>query len=185
MATVALAILLLVLLVLFVREQKVRSRRITTQRDLQWEQLVPRHYKSFTAIENELWRATNDLHHGRAWDDLRFGLGQNEFHILNDYLRGLREDFQQGHRIFGRVIIHSPEIEVFAQLEMERCRIEVSFYARYALALFHLRTTGLSVGELRRVTEIVATLAYRVRTMLTALEGSGSTDVVDSILKNS
>jgi hypothetical protein len=51
--------------------------------------------------------------------------------------------------------------------------------------LFRLRTTGLSVGELRHVTEIVATLAHRVRTMLTALENSGNTDVVDSILKNS
>jgi hypothetical protein len=170
MATVAHGILLLVLLVLFVRKQKAYSRRVTAQRDLQWEQLVPRHYKSFTAIENELWRATNDLHHGSAWDGLRLGLRQNEFHILNDYLRGLREDFQQGHRILGRVIIHSPEIEVFAQLEMERCRIEVSFYVWYALALFRLRTTGLSVRELRLVTEIVAALAHRVRTMLVALE---------------
>jgi hypothetical protein len=185
MGNVAFAIALFVLLTLFLHKQKAQSRRITAQRDLQREQLVPRHYKSFTAVENELWRATNDLRQGRAWDGVRFGLRQHEFDILKDYLCGLREDFQQGDRIFGRVIVHAPEIELFARLEMERCRIEVSFYVWYALALVRLRTTGVSVRELRHVTEIVATLAHRVRAMLTALESSGSVDVVDSILKNS
>lgn len=185
MGPAALAVVLLALLVLFLHQQKAHNRRIVTQRDLPREQLVPRHYKSFTTIENELWHATNDLHQGRAWDGIRFGLRHHEFEILENYLRGLREDFQQGHRIFGQVIIHSPEIKLFAQLEAERCRIESSFYLWYALAWFRLRTDGVSVKELRHLTEIIATLAHRVRTILTALEGSENLDLVDSILKNS
>jgi hypothetical protein len=185
MEPAALAIVLLALLVLFLRQQKAQSRRIVAQRNLPRELLVPRHYKSFTALENELWQATHDLYKGRAWDAVRFGLRRQEFEILNDYLRGLREDFQRGHRIFGQVIVHSPEIELFAHLESERCRIEASFYLWYALACVRLRTSGITMRELRRLTEIIANLAYRVRTMLAALESSGSLEVVDSILKNS
>jgi len=53
------------------------------------------------------------------------------------------------------------------------------------LACVRLRTSGVSMRELRHLTEIIANLAYRVRTMLTALESSGSLEAVDSILKNS
>jgi hypothetical protein len=185
METAALGIVLLALLIAFLRQQKAQTRRIIAQRDLPHEQLVPHNYKSFTAIENELWNATNDLYEARAWDTVRFGHCQREFEILHNYLLGLRQDFQQGHRIFGQIIIHSPEIELFAQLEGERCRIEVSFYIWYALACFRLRTSGVSVKELRHLTEIIAALAYRVRTILTALESSEKLDFVDSILKNS
>jgi hypothetical protein len=178
-------LVLLLLVILFLDKQKDQSNRILIRRDLPREQLVPHRYKSFTAIENELWQATNDLRRGREWDGVRFGHRQHEFEILNDYLLGLRQDFQQGDRIFGQVILHSPEIELFTQLEMERCRIEGSFYVWYALARLRLRTSGISVKELRRVTEIVANLAYRVRTILTALESSGNVGLVDSILKNS
>src|SRR6267378_4283811 len=51
---------------------------------------------------------------------------------------------------------------------------------------FHaLQTGGLSIDDLRQLTEIVATLAYRVRTMLTAFEKSGNLEFVDSILRQS
>lgn len=180
-----LGLVLLALVVLLLHRQKARSKRILVQRDLPREELVPHRYKSFTAIETELWQATNDLRRGREWDSVRFGHRQREFEILNNYLLGLRQDFHQGDRIFGQVILHSPEIELFAQLEMERCRIEGSFYVWYALARLRLRTSGISVKELRRVTEIVANLAYRIRTILTALESSDNVGFVDSILKNS
>jgi hypothetical protein len=179
------AIVLLAVLVLFLLQRKAHSRRIIAQRDLSRDQLIPHHYKSFTAIENELWKATNNLYQGRAWDGARFGHRQHEFKIVKNYLDGLRQDFKQGDRIFGQVIIHSPEIELFARLESERSRIQVSFYVWYALACFRLKTSGISVKELRHITGIIATLAHRVRTILTALESSGSLDVVDSILKNS
>src|ERR1700738_3674562 len=127
MGTAALGIILLALLGVFLHQQKAQRRRVTAQQHLSRDQLMPRNYKSFTAIENELWNATQSYRR-QAWDRVRFGHRRDEFEILQNYLRGLRQDFQQGHRIFGQVIIHSPEIEVFAQLEAERCRIEVSFY---------------------------------------------------------
>jgi hypothetical protein len=185
METAALGIVLIVLCVVFLRQQKTQTRRIIAQRDLPREQLIPHNYKSFTAIENELWNATDDLRKARAWDTARFGHRQHEFEILQNYLRGLRQDFQRGHRIFGQIIIHSPESELFAELEGERCRIEASFYVSYMLACLRLRTSGVSVKELRHLTEIIAALAHRVRTILTALESSEKLDLVDSILKNS
>jgi hypothetical protein len=185
METAALGIVLLVSLILFLRQQKAQTRRIIAQQDVPCDQLVPRHYKSFTVIETDLWKATNDLREARAWDAVRFGHHLHDFEILHNYLRGLRQDFQQGNRIFGRVISHSPEMEMFAQLEAERCRIEVSFYIWYALACFRLRTSGISIKELRHLTQIIATLAHRVRIFLNTLEHSGGLDAVDSILKNS
>jgi hypothetical protein len=185
MAPVALVIVLFALLVLFLRQQKAQTRRTVAHRDVPREELLPRHYKSFTAIENELWHATNSLPDGRAWDGVRFGLQQHEFEMLNDYLHGLRDDYQKGRHILGQVIAHSPEMELFAQLEWERCRIQASFCFSYALARFRLRTAGVSVKELRGLTEIVASLSNRVRKILTALESSGNLDLVESILKNS
>jgi hypothetical protein len=184
MGTATLGIVLLALLGVFLHQQKAQRRRVTAQRYLSRDQLMPRNYKSFTAIENELWNTTQS-YRGQAWERVRFGQRQDEFEILQNYLRGLRQDFKQGHRIFGQVIIHSPEIELFAQLEGERCRIEVSFYVWYAFVCFRLRTSGVSMKELRHLTQIIATLAHRVRTLLTTLDHAGNLDAVDSILKNS
>jgi hypothetical protein len=184
MGTAALGIVLLALLGVFLHQQKAQKRRVTAQQYLSRDQLMPRNYKSFTALENELWNATQS-YRGQKWDQVKFGHRQHEFELLSGYLGGLRQDFQRGYRIFGQVIIHSPEIELFAQLEGERCRIEVSFYTWYALACFRLRTSGVSVKDLRHLTEIIATLAHRVRTILAALESSDKLDLVDSILKNS
>jgi hypothetical protein len=184
MITAALGIVLLAMLVVFLHQQKVQRWRVAARRDVPHEQLLPHNYKAFTALENELWNAT-DVYRGQPWEGVRFGHREREFELLNGYLRGLRQDFQQGDRIFGRVILHSPEIDLFAQLESERCRMEASFYVRYALACFHLRTSGVSVKELRRLTELIATLAHRVRTILAALESSEKLGLVDSILRNS
>lgn len=185
MFTAALGLLLLAMLVLFVLQQMAQSRRLVGQQNVPREELVPHHYKSFTAIENELWNATNNLCEARTWDTLKFGQRPSEFEIVHIYLCGLRQDFQQGHRIFGQVISRAPKMETFAQLEAERCRIEVSFYIWYALACLRLRTSGVSIKELRHLTQIVATLAHRVRIFLTTLEQSAGLDAVDAILKNS
>src|ERR1700730_2935133 len=98
MGPTAIAIVLFATLVLFLHQQKAHSRRIIAQRDLPRDQLVPHHYKSFTAIENELWQATSNLYQGRAWDGVRFGHRQHEFEIVKNYLYGLRQGFQKRDR---------------------------------------------------------------------------------------
>ena len=185
MVSIGLVFLLAISLVVFLRQQKDIERRIASQRDVPRENLVPRHYKSFTEVEKALWAAVQQQKCSTAWENVRFKGREPEFKIVRDYIHGLREDFQRGHRIFGQVIIHSPEMRLFTQLEWQRVKIEFAYYRWCASAWLRLQTGGISIDDLRQLTEIVATLAHRVRTMLTAFEKSGHMDFVDSILRQS
>ena len=166
MAFIFLAILLLSLTVLFVHQQTDRAQRIAIQKDFPREHLVPRHYKSFTEVENKLWEATPEHERSSSWDTTRLDPRRPEFQIVHDYIRSLREDFQQGHRIFGQVIIRSPQVKLLVRLEWQRVQIELSYYPCYALVWFGLRTRGISLKQLRQLTQIVVTLAHEVRTIL-------------------
>jgi hypothetical protein len=169
----------------FLRGQKEIKRRIFSQRNIPREHLLPRHYKSFTQVESALWAAVQEHKRSMTWDEVRFTERETEFEIVRDYLDGVRDDFRRGHRIYGQVIIHSPELKMFAQLEWQRVKIELAYYKWCALAWLRLRTRGISIHDLRQLTEIVATLSYRVRSMLTTFENSGNGEFVDSILRQS
>jgi hypothetical protein len=185
MASIILVVLLAISLIFFLRTQRDIERRIASQRNTSREQLVPRHYKSFTQVESALWAAVQKHKHSMTWEEVRFTTREPEFRIVQDYIRGVREDFRRGHRIYGQVIIHSPELKIFAELEWHRMKIEFAYYGWCALAWLRLRTVGISIHDLRRLTEIVATLAYRVRSMLNTFENSGNAEFVDSILRQS
>ncbi len=182
----ALLMLVVVLLMFeFWRQQLKLEQRNASQRDLPREALIPRHYRCFTEVEQRLWEAVGDYKPSGSWEEARFAHGEPGFEIVREYVRGVREDFRRGHRIFGQVILHAPEMELFAQLEWARIKIEFSYYRRCALVWFRLKTGGVSVKELRQLTDIVATLAYRVRTMLATIEAAGQVEFVDSILRRS
>jgi hypothetical protein len=188
MASILLVVLLAVLLIQFLRIQRDIERRIVLQRNTPRDQLVPRHYKSFTEVEKTLWEAVQQQQQQKrstVWEDVRFKGQEPEFQIVQDYLRRVREDFRRGHRIYGQVIIHSPELKIFAELEWHRMKIEFAYYRWCALAWLRLKTVGISIHELRQLTEIVATLAFRVRSMLSTFENSGNVEFVDSILRQS
>jgi hypothetical protein len=184
MVSIVLVILLALSLISFLRRQQDIERRIASQRNTPREQLFPRHYKSFTEVEKTLCAAVQREKHSTTWEDMRFKR-EPEFQIVQDYVRRVREDFRRGHRIFGQVIIHSPEMTLFARLEWQRVKIEFAYYQWCALAWLRLRTIGISVHELRQLTEIVATLAYRVRLMLNRFENSGNVEFADWILRQS
>ncbi len=185
MASIVLLVFLAVSLIFFLRTQRDIERRIASQRNTPRDQLVPRHYKSFTDVEKTLWEAMQQQKRLTAWEDTRFKGREPEFQIVQDYVHRVREDFRRGHRIFGQVIIHSPDMKLFAQLEWQRVKIELAYYKWCALAWLRLRTVGISIHELRQLTEIVATLAFRVRSMLNTFENSGNVEFVDSILRQS
>jgi hypothetical protein len=174
-----------VLMVRFWFHQKAQERRIATQKDFPRERLVPRHYKSFTEVEYKLWAAAREQERAGVWDNVRFRPQQPEFQIVREYVRGLREDFRRAFNIYGQVIIRCPEMKIFAMIEWQRVKIEFAYCRWCALAWLRLRTVGISIQDLRQLTEIVATLAYHARKMLTALESSGNTEFVDSILRQS
>ncbi len=185
MASIFLVVLLAISLIHFLRIQRDIERRIASQRNTPRDQLVPRHYKSFTEVERTLWGAVQQQKRSTVWEDVRFKGREPEFQIVQDYLRRVREDFRRGHRIYGQVIIHSPELKIFAELEWHRMKIEFAYYGWCALAWLRFRTIGISIHDLRQLTEIVATLAYRVRSMLQTFENSGNVEFVDSILRQS
>jgi len=180
-----LVVLLAALLIFFLRTQRDIERRIASQRNTPRDQLVPHHYKSFTEVEATLWAAVQEHKRSMTWDEVRFRAREPEFRIVRDYISKVREDFRRGHRIYGQVIIHSPELKIFAELEWHRMKIEFAYHRWCALAWLRLRTVGISIHELRQLTEIVATLALRVRSMLNTFENSGNVEFVDSILRQS
>ena len=117
MASILLVVLLAIALIQFLRIQRDIERRIAAQRNTPRHQLVPRHYKSFTEVEKALWEIVQQQKRSTVWEDVRFKGREPEFQIVQDYLRRVREDFRRGHRIYGQVIIHSPELKIFAGIE--------------------------------------------------------------------
>jgi hypothetical protein len=182
---VLLSVLCSGLMVRFWFRQKALERRIAAQKDLPRELLVPRHYKSFTDVEFKLCTAIQEQGRVGVWDNVKFRPKQPEFQIAGEYVCGLREDFRRAVNIYGQVIIHSPEVGIFALLEWHRIKSEFVYCRWLLLAWLHLRTVGISIHDLRELTEIVATIAYRVRSMLTTFENSGNVEFVDSVLRRS
>jgi hypothetical protein len=185
MASVFVTVLLAVSLIHFLRSQKDVERRIASQRNTPRDKLFPRHYKSFTQVESALWAAVQEHKRLMTWEEVRFKAREPEFRIVRDYIGSVRDDFRRGHRIYGQVIIHSPKLKIFAELEWHRMKIEFAYYRWCALTWLRLRSVGISVHDLRRLTGIVATLAYRIRSMLNMFEKSGNVEFVDSILRQS
>lgn len=185
MGYLLLSVLLACSMVLFLLQQNALERRIAAQKNVPREALIPRHYKSFTDLENRLWATVQERNRKCDLEHARFGARDPEFQVIRDYVRRVREDFRKAHNIWGQVILHSPEAQLFLQLEWERIRVEFVYYRWWLSSGLRLRTVGISIGELRQLTEIVATAAYRVRTLLGVFENGGHGEFVDSILRQS
>ncbi len=184
-AFIALALILLGSLLDLLYSERSQKRRLALESDLLIEHRIPRHYKNFVEVEKKLWQAADNYKRTDAWEFTRLTLRSAELEVVREYLRGLREDFQRGNRIFGAVILHSPNTRILGQLEWQRSKFQLSFRFWYLMISMRLGWNAVSVDELRRLTEIVTNLAYHVRTMLKTFEESGNTKFVEWILKNS
>lgn len=183
MVSAFLASLLLLTIIVYLNQQQAQQRRAAVQRNLPRELLLPRHYKSFVEVENKLWAATDDSERSARWETGSIRLGTSEAPLVREYVRGLRQDFAQGNRIFSVVIGCSPDARILAQMEAHRMRIEFPFYALCVLVRFRLWTDRVSLNELRRLNELVATMAYEVRSMINVLEEGGHADFVEALLR--
>jgi hypothetical protein len=180
---VVLALLLFASLVWLLYRERADKRRLALEKDLPAELRLPHHYRELGEVEKKLWVATEEFAETASWESTRLSLRPPELQVVRGYLAGLREDFGRGNRIFGAVIIHSPDMALLAQLEWQRVKIELSFQFWYRVISVRLSAKAISITELRRLTDVVATLAYQVRTMLRLLEQSGNADFVQSLLK--
>jgi hypothetical protein len=184
MASVTLVIVFLLLMFLYLKEQRAQERRIATQRDLPREQLLPRHYKSFVEVENRLWAATEEGERSE-WDTGSVRLRPGEARFVRDYVQGLRRDFAQANRIFSVVIGRSPSAEILMQMERHRLKIELPYLALCSVVRLRLWMNRVSMKELRLLTEFVSTMAYEVRHILGVLEGEGRVEFVETLLRKS
>lgn len=178
-----LTVLFACLMVLFLRAQYDLRRRIAAQKNSPKEELVPRHYKMFTEVERKLWAAVQNQ--GLDSEQVKFTAREPEFQIIREYIRGVSDDFRRTRNIWGRIILRCPEGKLFAQLEWERIKTEFAYYRWRLFSGLRLRTAGMTIGDLRQLTDIVASASYRVRTMLNRLEQQGHGQFVDSILRQS
>lgn len=184
MAFAFLVFIFLFLMFRYLKEEKARVRRIAVQQEMPREELLPRHYKSFVEIEKKLWAATEES--GRAkWDTRKLKLRPPELRLVREYVEGLRKDFAQANRIFSIVIGRSPNTETLMQLERHRLKIELPYYALCTVVRLHLWMDRVSMKELRRLTDLVASIAYEVRTMLNVFEQSGRLELVETLLRKS
>jgi hypothetical protein len=181
---VILALFLWVALIRLLYRERADRRRLALEKDLPTERRLPHHYRDLGEVEKKVWLATKEFEQAARWESARLRLRPPELQVVRDYLAGLREDFERGSRIFGAVIIYSPETALLAQLEWQRIKIQLSFLFWYRVISTRLGVKAISVMELRRLTDVVATLAYQVRTMLRLLEQSGNADFVQSLLKH-
>src|SRR5260370_14492672 len=138
----------------------------------------------FTLIESKHWSA-EEYKRAHSWESTNLSLRQAELRVVTEYLIGLRQDFERGNRIFGAVILHSPDFHILSQLEMRRLRLRLSFWTWYMLISLKLSVNSVSVKELKRLTDILATLAYQIRTMITNLDEAVHSDFVQSLLNRS
>lgn len=144
----------------------------------------PKHYKALQSVEGQLWNA-EEHRRSESWESSIVHLGKTEAKIVNEYLIGLRDDFRRANNIFSAVLRHSPDFHRLRELESQRIRVILSFYLSLTVLLFRLKIARCtSIGELRRITDIVATLALEVRTVLQALESAGHGQFVESVLKS-
>ena len=169
------------LLYLAYRERR-DHRRMALEMNLPREHRLPRHYRSFAEIENKLWVAMDESGPINDWQSAKLSLSPSEVRLVREYLRRLWEDFDRGNRAYSAVLRHAPEMSILVPLEWQRLRIKVSFCLWYFVITVRLRMRSVSMTELRRLTDIIATLAYRVRTMLATLERSGNADLVGDAL---
>src|SRR5437660_1047109 len=176
MFSAILAVLFIFAVVALLREEKARERRKASQRDMPRDQLLPRHYKSFVDIEKKLWEATEPGQRTPGWEKTSIKLQRAELHVVREYVKGLREDFARGNRIFSVVIGRSPEAKILKQLEWHRIKIEFPYYASLALVRFRLWMDRVSPRDLQHLTQHVATMAYEVRSMLQVFENGGHGD---------
>lgn len=177
-----LVIFLILSLIAYLNEHKAQQRRAETQRDLPREQLLPHHYLSFVKVENRLWAAASENERGK-WLSGNLRLQVVETQLVREYVQGLRQDFAKASRIFSVVIGRSANAQILTQMEMHRIKISFPYYFLYALVGLHLLTHRVSLKHLRQLTGVISTMAYEVRSMLNALEVSGSADFVDVLLR--
>jgi hypothetical protein len=183
MLSAFLAIILFLSAVIYLKEQKAQQHRAATQRDLPRELLLPRHYKSFVEVEKKLWAAAEESERSAQWDIGKIRLRATEAQLVREYVQGLRQDFAQGNRIFSVVIGRSPNVRILKELEAHRLKIEFPYYALCLLVRLRLWTHRVSLRELRRLTEVVSTMAYEVRSMVNVFEQSGHVDFVEALLR--
>src|SRR5437660_363487 len=144
MFSAILAVLFIFAVIALLREEKARERRKASQRDLPREQLLPRHYKSSVDIEKKLWEAAEPGQRTPDWEKTRIKLRGAELQVVRDYIKGLREDFAQGNRIFSVVIGRSPDAQILKQLEWHRIKIEFRYYTSLVMVRFRLRMDRVS-----------------------------------------
>jgi len=176
--------MLLIALVSLVLLEKSERKRIDSESHVPLEQRIPRNYKDLQSIESQLWSAEE---HKRmnTWENTSLRLRQTELKVVADYLKGLRDDFKRGNSIFSAVILHSPNVKILRKLEWQRLRLSFTFWLWFMAISVRLLTNSISVKELRRLTDVVATLAYQLRTLLATLEEAGEGEFVKSLLKRS
>ena len=181
---VSIAVFLLLAMLRLSLKDISERKRLDAESSLPIRDRFPKHYKTLQSVEGQLWNA-EEHRRSETWESSIVYLRNAEAKIVNEYLVGLRDDFRRANNIFSAVVRHSPDFRRLRELESQRVRVILSFYLSLTILLLRLKIGRCtSIRELRQITDIVATLALEVRTVLHALESAGHGQFVESVLKS-
>ena len=158
----ALAIIVLVLLVwLLFAPQGVQRLEVGP---LEVNKLLPVHCRNFPQIKGILSREDEKFLAGRASSkNLKFWRNERK-QILQLYLQGLAQDFENLTELSRLISKLSPELRPSQELEL--LKLSVQFQTLYRLTMLRIALRSLPLPELSRLTEIVAALGFELELLL-------------------
>lgn len=161
-ALAVLAIMVLALLVwLLFAPQRVEPPRVGP---LEINKLLPVHCRYFPQVRVIL-SPEDEKFLARRTSRANLKLWRKERkQILQLYLQGLAEDFQNLTELARLISKLSPELRPSQELEL--LKLTVQFQALYRLTMLRIAARSAPLSELSRLTEIVAALGFELELLL-------------------
>ncbi len=131
------------------------------------EELAPSHCRYFAQVQRALAPEDWKFVRRRGSRALQRRMRVDRNRVARLYLRGLREDFSRLNRLARIIASLSPLVE--QRREWERLELFVRFQFLYLLVSLGLQIGGRATAELRRLTDVVGSLASQMETAISAL----------------
>ncbi|MFI5070900.1 MAG: hypothetical protein ACHP8A_08420 [Terriglobales bacterium] len=134
-----------------------KTETVPSVDNLEIEKLLPVNCRHFSQITQILKKEDQEFMRKRAPDHIEREWRAQRRRILDQYLKGLRQDFSRLERLTRLIAALSPEVR--KGQEWEWMRLGLQFHLSYRMVALKISLGGLSPGGLARLTELISGLA--------------------------
>lgn len=124
------------------------------------EDILPKHYRYFPQIRQALSAGDNQYLREVAPPRVAQQVLRERRAVARRFLRGLREDFSNLHRLARMIAAISPVVS--RQQEMERLLLNLKFQMLYVFVWLRISTGAAPLAQIERLTELIGGLALRM-----------------------